>query len=41
MIAPNDVTPAATDGMRGLVRSMLFGGVPGNPQQSDVGSNTS
>ena len=34
MIAPNDVTPAATDGMRGLVRSMLFGGVPGNPQQS-------
>lgn len=40
MIAPNDVTPAATDGMRGLVRSMLFGGVPGNPQQSAAAGQT-
>lgn len=39
-IAPNDVTPAATDGMRGLVRSMLFGGVPGNPQQSAAAGQT-
>lgn len=39
MIAPNDVTPAVTDGMRGLVRSM-FGGVPGNPQQSSAMAQT-
>ena len=39
-IAPNDVTPAATDAMRGLVRAMLFGGVPGNPQQSAAAGQT-
>ena len=26
--------------MRGLVRSMFFGGVPGNPQQSAAGAQT-
>ena len=28
------------DAMRGLVRSMFFGGVPGNPQQSAAGAQT-